>query len=52
MTGAAPERTGDEERLVPPLVDESTQDDPLDGIPAEVLDMVDGYDQDTAGGCG
>jgi hypothetical protein len=37
-------------RPVPLVVD--LDEDPLEGIPAEVMDLVGSYDSDTPGGCG
>ncbi|WP_171991113.1 hypothetical protein [Streptomyces sp. JHA26] len=35
-----------------PLVDEEWGEDPLEGVPAELVDRVGVLDHDTAGGCG
>lgn len=35
-----------------PLVDEEWGEDPLAGVPKEIVDHVGVLDQDTAGGCG
>ncbi|EST28977.1 hypothetical protein [Streptomyces roseochromogenus] len=37
-------------RPVPVVLD--IDDDPMEGIPAELVDMVGQFDRDTAGGCG
>jgi hypothetical protein len=46
---ARPAASGRREDPGPAAVDEN---DPLDGVPAAVLDATGGYDRDTAGGCG
>ncbi|WP_404955496.1 hypothetical protein [Streptomyces sp. 147326] len=35
-----------------PLVDEEWGENPLEGIPAELVDRIGVLDHDTAGGCG
>ncbi|WP_326770686.1 hypothetical protein OG978_43990 (plasmid) [Streptomyces sp. NBC_01591] len=37
-------------RPVPVVLD--IDDDPMEGVPAELADLVGRFDQDTAGGCG